>query len=355
GGGTKMAWGRPGDAAAAPLSTLGLNEVLEHNAGDLTAVVQAGVNLADAQKVFAGARQMLALDPPLGGQQAATIGGVVATGDGGPFRHHYGAVRDQVIGIRVALADGTVAQSGGRVIKNVAGYDLAKLFSGSFGTLGIILEVSFRLHPMPEGTVTLVGTGEEAEALAAASVALSNSPLRAACLDFNWDATHGSVLARFGGRAARDVAQQARQFMENAGLETRLEEDDHGLWETQRARQRSDGGVIAKVSALPAEVSRVIAAARQVGATAVGRAGLGVAWLDLGERRGMSEYTACLETLRASLAPRPVVLQDAPEEVRQALDVWGPQPGSLVTLMRRVKQRFDPSGVCNRGIFVAGI
>jgi len=355
GSATKMAWGGPGVAGAAHLSTLGLDAVLEHCAGDLTAVVQAGARLADIQKVFAGARQMLALDPPLGEQAAATIGGVVATGDSGPLRHQYGAARDQVIGIRVALADGTVAKSGGKVIKNVAGYDLAKLFAGSFGTLGVILEVSLRLHPLPEKMITLVGTGEKPEALAAASVAMYNSPVRASCLDFCWDSDRGNLLARFGGKAARDLARQAVKFMETAALETRLEEDDDALWESQRARQRSAGGVIVKVSALPAELPRVIAAAQQVGATAVGRAGLGIAWLDLGVPRSASDYAACLENLRTSLAPRPVVLQDAPEDLRQALDVWGPLPANLQTLMRRVKQRFDPSGVCNRGIFVGGI
>lgn len=350
-----MGWGGPGASGAAHLPTLGLDEVLEHNAGDLTAVVQAGVRLADAQEVFAGARQMFALDPPLGLDEAATIGGVVATGDSGPLRHQYGGVRDQIIGIRMALADGTVAHSGGKVIKNVAGYDLAKLFAGSLGTLGVVLEVSLRLHPLPGRTLTVLGAGEKPEALAAASVALSNSPVRASCLDFCWDSGRGSVLVRFGGGAAHQQAQKAMQFTQTAGLETRLEEDDDELWARQRARQRSATGVIVKVSALPTELAMVIAAALRIGATAVGRAGLGIAWLDLGAGRTVSDYSACLKELRDRLAPRPVVVQDAPAEVSRALDVWGPQPGNVLALMRRVKQRFDPSGVCNRGIFVAGI
>src|SRR5439155_7373453 len=128
GGGTKLGWGRPVAEADVEVLTASLDRVVEHNAGDLTAVLQAGVPLAAAQQVFAAAGQMLAFDPPLGGpdsagEPAATVGGVVATGDSGPLRHRYGAARDLLLGITVALSDGTLARAGGRVIKNVAGYD----------------------------------------------------------------------------------------------------------------------------------------------------------------------------------------------------------------------------------------
>jgi glycolate oxidase FAD binding subunit len=129
-----------------------LTQIIEHNAGDLTATLEAGVPLAHAQQTFARAGQMLALDPPTGADGSATIGGIVATGDSGPLRHRYGAPRDLVVGMTFALGDGTIARSGGKVIKNVAGYDLAKLFAGSFGTLGMILSVSVRLHPLPATT-----------------------------------------------------------------------------------------------------------------------------------------------------------------------------------------------------------
>src|SRR5206468_1900573 len=145
GGGTKLGWGPPA-APDVELYTSALDEVVEHNAGDLTAVLQAGVPLAIAQDRFGQEGQELALDPPLAA--GATIGGVVAAGDSGPLRHRFGAARDLVLGVRVALADGTVARAGGKVIKNVAGYDLAKLFAGSFGTLGAIVELAVRLHPI---------------------------------------------------------------------------------------------------------------------------------------------------------------------------------------------------------------
>src|ERR1700693_116516 len=158
---TKLGWGRTDGHYDALLSTAHLDRVREHNAGDLTAVLEAGVPLAEAQERFAAAGQMLALDPWLGADQQATVGGVLATSDSGPLRHRYGPPRDLVLGMTVVLADGTVSRSGGQVIKNVAGYDVAKLFCGSFGTLGVIASVNVRLHPLPQSTATAVArTGD---------------------------------------------------------------------------------------------------------------------------------------------------------------------------------------------------
>src|SRR3954468_12902512 len=137
GGGTKP-WGAAGDEE--PLETGGLSRILEHNVGDFTAVLQAGTPFGEAQAAFAEHRQRIAWDPPDPG--GATVGGIVASNDSGPLRHRYGGVRDLVVGVTVVLSDGTVAKAGGKVIKNVAGYDLGKLFAGSFGTLGLIASVA---------------------------------------------------------------------------------------------------------------------------------------------------------------------------------------------------------------------
>src|SRR5690348_10480731 len=188
GAGTKADWGAPSAEPDVELHTTGLDEIVEHNVGDLTAVLQAGVPLAQAQATFAGAGQMLSLDPPLGrGDVAtATIGGVVATADSGPLRHRYGAARDLVVGMTVALSDGTIARSGGKVIKNVAGYDIAKLFSGAFGTLGAILEVSVRLHPLAPATSTALGASGDPEVLAKAARLLTTTPPDLETLDVVW-------------------------------------------------------------------------------------------------------------------------------------------------------------------------
>ena len=187
------------------MSTERLDRVVEHNEGDLTAVFEAGLPLARAQEALAGAGQMVALDPrrPSGEGDRATIGGVVATGDSGPLRHRYGAPRDLILGITVALSDGTVARAGGKVIKNVAGYDLAKLFTGSFGTLGLIVEVVMRLHPRPPETVTAVGASDDPDALGNAASAVAHSPFGPECLDVSWDGGQGEVMARFVGAAPR--------------------------------------------------------------------------------------------------------------------------------------------------------
>jgi len=354
GGGTKLCWGRPALSGAVSLPTLGLDSIVEHNAGDLTAVVQAGVRLADAQAAFAEAGQMLAVDPPLGAGEGATVGGVVATADSGPLRHRYGGVRDQVIGIRAVLADGSVIRSGGKVIKNVAGYDLGKLFTGSFGTLGVIVEVSLRLHPLPGPVLTALGKTDDPQVLHKGAISLSASPLTAVSLDFRWERGEGWLLARFGGGAGRSQAQRAEQMMEAAGFQTSVEEDDEALWADQRAAQRAPDGVVLKVSALPTDLAGVVRAAESVEAAAVGRAGLGLAWLSI-EQPAPADVASRVEDLRARLAPRPVVVLDAPAEVRKEIDIWGSQPEPLLALMRRVKDRFDPTGVCNRGIFVGEI
>jgi glycolate oxidase FAD binding subunit len=354
GGGTKSSWGAPTEPPDVDLSTERLDRVVEHNEGDLTAVLQSGVPLARAQEALAEADQMVELDPPLGEGDGATIGGVVATGDTGPLRHRYGAPRDLILGITVALSDGTVARAGGKVIKNVAGYDLAKLFAGSFGTLGLIVEVVMRLHPRPPETLTAVGGSDDPDALGSAASAVAHSPFGPECLDVSWGAGQGEVMARFAGAAPESGTREVVKLMEQAGLDARLVEDDDDLWARQRARQRSADGAVLRVSGLASELPRVLRSAREVGASLVGRAGLGLSWMTLGEGEGAaSELVSSIEEVRRRLHPFPCVVLDAPAEIREKVDVWG--DADAVPLMRRVKARFDPHGVCNPGIFVGGI
>jgi glycolate oxidase FAD binding subunit len=353
GGGTKSGWGRVTEPADVELSTQGLDQVIEHNGADLTAVLQAGVPLARAQAVFAEAGQRIAVDPPLGAGDAATLGGLIATGDTGPLRHRYAAPRDLIVGVTFALSDGTIAKAGGKVIKNVAGYDLAKLFTGSFGTLGLILEVIMRLHPLPPGTATATAATDDADALARAASAVCHSPFEAESVDVAWSDGHGEVLARFGGVTPDAPAKRTVDLMEEAGLDAGLvEDDDDDIWERQRNRQRSTDGAVVRVSGLPSELPNVLRAAQAVGASLVGRAGLGLSWLTLqGEDAG--ELVSTVEELRRRLTPFACVVLDAPVQVREKVDVWGDD--NAVTLLRRIKARFDPAGVCNPGIFVGGI
>ncbi len=331
GGGTKLVWTRPAPPEAIELSTTGLKAIVEHNAGDLTAVLEPGVLLADAQATFARAGQMLALDPPDGG---ATVGGVVAAADTGPLRARYGSPRDLVVGMRVALSDGTLAKSGGKVIKNVAGYDIAKLFTGSFGTLGAIVELSVRLHPLPPNTATATGTSGDADELARGAAALAQSPLEQQGLDVRWDAGRGTVLSRFGGASPRPQAEAAEALLRREGLSTEIVDDDQALWGEQRAAQR--GPLVVKVSGLPTRLPDLLRTADELGASLVGRAALGLSWLRLEE-----PSSAAVERLRQGWI---AAVQDRPADLD--VDPWGELDPATQALMQRVKERFDPAGVC---------
>lgn len=355
GGGTKLDWGRPVPAPGLELGTERMGGLIAHNAADLTAEVEAGMRLAEAQAAFAEVGQMLALDPPLGAMQGATIGGVVAAADSGPLRHRYGGPRDLLLGMTVVLPDGTVSQSGGTVIKNVAGYDLAKLFAGSFGTLGMISRVAVRLHPLPIGWVTAVGTTEDPSAARRAVAALTRLPLELESLDLRADATGIDILARVAGAAPEPRAARAADSMQEAGLDAGLRVSGQDvLWDRQRAGQRSAAGTVIRVSGLPSELPRVLEATSRAKGILVGRAGLGISWITM---TGLAdeEVAALIRTLRADLEPMPCVLCDAPIGVRRAVDPWGPLDPLQAALSRRLKDAFDPSGVMNPGIFAGGV
>ncbi len=328
GGGTKLGWGRPVELPE--LSLADLDAIVEHNEGDLTAILQAGCPLAKARAAFDGAGQMLALDPP---DEGATIGGVVATGDSGPLRHRYGGPRDLVLGVQVALPDGSLARAGSKVIKNVAGYDLAKLMTGAYGTLGVVTELSVRLHPVPRERLTVVVRRDEPRALAELGRDMTHRPLEAERLDLRWEGDGGAVLVQLCGSSARERAD---------ALGGEVFEDDDELWAAQRAAQR--GPVVVRVSTTQRGLADVLEAARDHGAVCVARAAHGLAWLRL--EAADAELVAAL---RARLGA--CVLLDAPAELRRAVDPWGPLTAE--PLMRRIKARFDPYDTLNPGVLLS--
>lgn len=336
------------------VSTQGMAQVVDFAAKDLTATLQAGVRLAEAQETFAESGELMALDPPLGADGAATIGGIVAAGDSGPLRHRYGAARDLILGVTVALADGTIARAGGKVIKNVAGYDLAKLFTGSFGTLGLLLDVTVRLHPLPVGTTTVAGTSEDPRSLGRAAKILGSTPLEPESLDVRWTDGQGTIALRMGGAALEKRADRALEALGEAHVAPEVWEEDAGFWAEQARRQRSSEGVTMRVSGLAAELPKVLDAAREANAELVGRAALGLSWLSLPPQEP-DELIGAVEELRGRLSPRPCVVLDAPDSVRRKLDPWGMSDPDALPLMRRVKERFDPNGIMNPGVFVGGI
>jgi glycolate dehydrogenase FAD-binding subunit len=337
GGGTKLGWSPAGEDTV-DFDTRRLGRILEHNEGDFTAVLEAGVPLVEAQAAFGRAGQMLAIDPPLGEGDAATIGGVMATNDTGPLRHRYGGMRDLVVGATVVLSDGTIAKSGGQVIKNVAGYDLAKLFTGSYGTLGLIARIAVRLHPAPARTATVTAASDDPAALGRAAVELAALPLEADSLDVSWEGDAGRLTIRFGGATAPDRARATAQHVRLADVE--IEEDDHELWARQRARQRA--AVVVKVAGRATDLPAVIGAARAAGATVVSRAALGVSYV----------AGADVGALRDALAPRHCAVLDGADRVT---DPWPTVDPGALRVMERIKERFDPRRTFRPGAFVGGL
>jgi len=225
--GERVSIGREGGDVV--ISTTGLDRVLEHEAGDLTAIVEAGVRVRDLNRRLAEYGQMLALDPP----GNPTIGACIAANLSGPRRHRYGTARDQVIGVTVVLADGTIANSGGKVVKNVAGYDLGKLFCGSEGRLGLVARAALRLHPTPEAAMTLVVPVESAADAATKAHAIMRAPVAPSALDVLWS---GRLAVLFEG-GARGVGEQVGIVRSLVGGVT-----DESVWAEGEERQAASRG-----------------------------------------------------------------------------------------------------------------
>lgn len=363
GGGTKLGWGNPPERADLVLSTARLDRVLEHASGDLVVSVQAGVTLEQLQPELALTGQQLALDPPHSG---ATLGGIIATNASGPMRLRYGTVRDLLIGITVLLTDGTIARAGGKVVKNVAGYDLMKLFTGSLGTLGLILEARFRLHPVAEASGTLVIDVRSPEAAGAATQVLMHSTLVPSAMELFWPSQgEGGVLAlRFEGvtLGVEEQLESARACVMGHGAARVLSGDEETRFWTGTAPGSMRGDdVLVKVATLPSELSRVLehvfALSERGGVQAVlrGHAAIGVTYVALsgGDGIAMANVVVALREELSRTGGSLVVLE-APTWLKRSVDVWGPV-GNDLPLMRRVKARFDPNRVLSPGRFVGGI
>jgi len=365
GGGTKLGWGNPPAGVDLVLSTARLGRVLEHAAGDLVTRVEAGVRLADLQAELAPAGQLLGLDPPEAG---ATVGGVVAANASGPRRLRYGTVRDLLIGITVVLADGTVAHSGGKVVKNVAGYDLGKLFAGSLGTLGVIVEAIFRLHPVPAASAVVTAEVAAPGQVGAAVRALLASALVPSAVELDWPSADGpgrlTVLFEGIGPGVATQAAATARLLAHAGTPgARVLDGDEADQATAAlgALPWRSGQLGVKVamgpSRLPGALTTVweVAAAHGLAVRAAAHAGTGVlrAGLDGGDPAAKAAFvTGARERLASAQAT--LVVTEAPLEVKRAVDAWGPV-GDALPLMRRVKERFDPSGLLSPGRFVGGI
>ncbi len=344
GGRSKLSWAAPPSSCDLVLDTTGLDRIVEHVAGDLTVVAEAGVRLADLQEQVGQAGQMLGLDPP---EEGATLGGVVGANASGPRRLQYGTVRDLLIGTTVVLADGTVAHAGGKVVKNVAGYDLGKLYTGAHGTLGVLVSTTWRLHPVPPARRVVTLELTDAADAGALAIALNRSTLTPSAVELIGSAGGSARLVVLFESIAESVTDQARSAVSLLGGGTEADSlpPDFG---------RRPGGaddVLLRLAFLPAALSSVLAAL-PAETTVSASAGTGVAYAAV-PAAGAAEL---LPGLRAALAPHDgtAVLLHAPDAVRSRLDHWGPV-GDALGLMRRVKERFDPERRMSPGRFVGGL
>lgn len=386
GGGTKMALGAPPPDAALVVATRRLNRVVEHEPGDLTATVQAGITMAALQAALGARGQWFSLDPPFPAQ--ATLGGVLATNASGPRRYLYGTARDLVIGIRVVGPDGAVVKGGGKVVKNVAGYDLTKLYIGSLGTLGIIAEATLKLRPRPEvDRAVWVGFPDVGRA-AAAVAELMASDLLPHSLELVDGGRPGLFeRAGLGGRPgvglllgfdglAETVAwqlEETRRLSEGLGAEgfAPLEgERQEAAWGFVRDFSRiafDEAVAAAKVGVLPGQLGALLGQAAGIARglalrlAVCAHAGNGIATLVLAPSGAMEEGVT-LSAVKALRELRELArglgghlaVEWAPLAVKEQVEAWDP-PSPAVRIMQRIKAQLDPKGIMNPGRFVGGI
>ncbi|HET9361503.1 MAG TPA: FAD-binding oxidoreductase [Vicinamibacterales bacterium] len=350
GGGTKIEWGRSPASVDLVVETAGLARLVAHRHGDMTATAQAGMPLMLLNRHLAEQGQYLPVDSAFHG---ATIGGMIATNDCGPLRHRFGTPRDLLIGITLAMADGRLVKAGGTVVKNVAGYDLGKLVSGSFGTLAAIVDATFKLLPLPRASRTLVSTYMDGSALARDVAALNASQVELTSFD-----VHVSDKARFqllmrmasSGEATEAMAAEASRLLSSpASILTG--DDEQAFWAEQVRAPWSEGGTIVRLSWLPANLSVVLASLDELRrhgcrpSMFTGRTiGAGLLRLE-GDDRACA---AAITDLRSRSEVGHVVVLRASRRLKEQTDVWG--GGSDRTgPARALKRMFDPQGILNAG------
>jgi glycolate oxidase FAD binding subunit len=359
GGGTKLDWGLAPTTVDVVVDTGRLTGLHHHYADDLVAVVGAGTPLRAVHAALARAGQRLAVDP---GSAGATVGGMLMTGEAGPLRLRYGSPRDQLIGAEFVRADGQIVHSGGRVVKNVAGYDLAKLLCGSYGTLGILTSATFRLQPIPAARAWVVRT--IASPLAGHDLVqrLLASPFAPAAIEIDLPGPAGKhpvntsrgQLALLLEGTPEGVAARTNAAVAILRADAIVRSSPPPWWGRYPF---TPADVALKLTVPVADLHAAIYSLHDAANAPVpvrGSAGTGVCYAAL-STVDIERLVGALDAVRTTLIARggSCVVLDAPADVRDALDVWGPVPG--LALMRAVKQRFDPDGLLAPGRFVGGI
>ncbi len=357
GGSTKSDWGNPPARFDIVLSTKRMDRVLEHAWADLTVTVEAGCVIGNLQSALAQHGQRLAIDPLW--PERTTIGGLVSTNDSGSLRLRFGSIRDLIIGITLALPDGTLASSGGKVVKNVAGYDLPKLATGAFGTLGVITRAIFRLHPLPKDRRTLTIFCDDLDQAQRLLLLVQGSKFAHTALQLRTDsqAAPAELNILFEGTVTGIDAQeqQLRKLVSPARIE--LTSDDR--WQARQALWTDANSVIAKFSVLPSEIADAIRSLQQVSesnrcrwAAVIQATGIGTLRLLSPEPQSIHSALTALRSYLESTGGSLVLLRRV--QNLPAFDAWG-AIGDAQALMSAVKQQFDPKRILNPGRFVGGI
>lgn len=378
GGGSRMNLGGLPDQIDVLLEINKLNRLLEHEAPDLTCSVEAGITLAALQAQLATKGQKLSLDPP--DAEQTTVGGVLASNASGPKRLRYGTARDLVIGLRVVQATGEIARSGGRVVKNVAGYDLNKLYIGSLGTLGVIVEANFKLHPLPPAERTLLLTYENAADAMQTAITILGSVLTPSALELI-DAgaasdmtdffglnlpTRGCTLAVNFEGSLTAIDRQMHETQLISRKNNALMEDDLQGTEQERfwnvIREHTQGTLTCKVAILPSQIAQYLQHVERIcrrhnlEAAIVAHAGNGVLYIEL---RPVDATLRLIEAIgelhrHTQEAHGSLIVERCPVDLKRLISVWG-EPRADFQLMQRLKQQFDPQGTFVKGRFLGGL
>lgn len=371
GGGTQLGLGNRLKRLDVVADVSRLNRVVQHNAADLTLAVEAGITLTKLRETLAAEGQFLALDAPL--PDRATIGGTLASGISGPLKWQYSSARDLVIGMKVAQADGRITQSGGNVVKNVSGYDMARLHVGGLGTLGIITQVSFKLTPMPHHETTLIAKFGTVEQCLDAALGIFNSGVMPLALTvFNrtvaerigideGDSSESVLAVRLGGRPRTLRRMENEAFFairERTSHVDRLEDEAGAVWSQLADFGYADGNessLAARIALLPGSVARVISLlCRDDDAGIVAQPGYGMMsahWFGESEdpEERIRQARAYTHGVGGSL-----IVERAPPAVKDSLDVWG-YTGASLEVMKSLKAQYDPNGILNPNRFTGGI
>ena len=345
GGGTKQSWASPTQTNIG-LDLTRLNRVIEHPWQDLTCTVQAGCTWQQLEQTLAKHGQFVALDPLW--PEHATVGGILATNDSGSLRHRYGSLRDLVIGMTLVLADGTIARSGGKVVKNVAGYDLCKLVTGSFGTLAVITEATFRLHSLPQHAQTFTVAAPQATKLAPLTATIRASHLLIQALQLRGDASGFHLDIQLNAHPEAHQGEILRKMTETAGLKL-----DAGLNETWRARESlfSNKEVfLVKIGMLPTAVAQTVDDVVGLGGAAVAQ-GLGVIYAAF---PNLERDYSPLGRLYAYTDSGSMTLLQIPSNPHDdPMPPWGPHKPN--PLMQAIKHQFDPNRTLNSGLLLGAL